>query len=123
LKGGRDFRKVDIIEFSTLDDHHIFPKSKASEFNAGNKINSIGNKTLVDRVTNEKYIRDSRPSQYLRKIMEEQDISEDQMRERLGTHLINHSAFEALMADDFEAFISLRQKTIEEELGRLISEP
>ncbi len=123
LKGGRDIRKVDIIEFSTLDDHHIFPKSKASEFNAGNKINSIANKTLVDRATNEKYIRDSRPSQYLQKIMEEQDIPEDQMRERLETHLINHSAFEALMADDFGAFVSLRQKAIEEELGRLISEP
>jgi hypothetical protein len=123
LKGGRDFRKVDMIEFSTLDDHHIFPKSKTSEFNAGNKINAIANKTLIERETNENYIRNARPSQYLARIMREQGISEDEMSKRLETHLITPSAFKALMADDFASFVSLRESAIENELNSLIERP
>jgi hypothetical protein len=123
LRGGRDFLKVNMIEFSTLDDHHIFPQSRASEFRAENQINAIGNKTLIDKETNQNYIRNSKPSEYLRRIIREQGITEQQMRERLETHLINSKAFDALLSDDFETFITERENTIKEMLSRFISKP
>jgi hypothetical protein len=123
LRGGRDFRKVDMIEFSTLDDHHIFPQSKASEFGAGNQVNAICNKTLIDKETNQNYIRNSKPSEYLRRIIEEQGITKQQMRERLETHLITGKAFDALLSDDFETFIAERENTIKEMLSQFISKP
>jgi len=123
LRGGRDFRKVNMIEFSTLDDHHIFPQSRASEFTIGNQINAIGNKTLIDKETNQNYIRDSKPSEYLRRIIRQEGITEQQMRERLETHLITSKAFDALLSDDFETFISERENTIKEMLSLFISKP
>jgi hypothetical protein len=121
LKGGRDFRKVNMLEFSTLDDHHIFPQSRAEEFKAGDHINAIVNKTLIDKDTNEKYVRDSRPSEYLRRIMKEQGISEEELMKRLETHLVNREAFDALLADDFDTFISKRDEHLKQIFTQLAS--
>jgi hypothetical protein len=122
LRGGRDFRNVSMLEFNTLDDHHIFPQSKAGEFQAGDLINSIANRTLIDKDTNEKYIRNSRPSDYLTKIMKEQSISEDDMRKRLESHLISHAAYDYMLRNDFDGFLAEREKTIAQEFGKLIGE-
>jgi hypothetical protein len=120
LKGGRDFLKVNMIEFNTLDDHHIFPRSRSDEFKAGDMINAIVNRTLIDRDTNEKYIRDSRPSEYLRRIMREQGITEDELRKRLDTHLIDSEAFNALLVDDYQTFISRRAGRIIDTFSKLV---
>jgi len=120
LHGGRDFLNVNVIEFNTLDDHHIFPRSRGEEFKAGDQINAIVNRTLIDKDTNEKYIRDSRPSEYLKRIMKEQGIAEDELRRRLETHLIDSEAFNALLKDDYETFVSRRAERIVKSFAGLV---
>jgi len=53
--GALDFVRDDPAEFNNLgnlEDHHIFPKSKAHKYNAGDKIDSILNRTLIFGKTN-----------------------------------------------------------------------
>ena len=120
LKGGKDFVKTQIVDLSTLDVHHIFPESRASEFKAGAEINSILNKTLLERDTNRDYIRDSKPSEYIHRIMSEQGIGQDEMKRRLQTHLIPTNAFLSMLEDDFGSFLKHRDETLKNELKSLI---
>ncbi len=113
LKGGRDFVQNTITTFNTIDAHHIFPESRAREFGASDdQINSILNMTLLDADTNRNYIRAKKPSQYINEIMREFGLTERQMRDRLETHLISSSAFDALLNDDFTTFITERKRTV-----------
>lgn len=63
IRGAKDFLRGDPLEFNSLDDHHMFPKSKARVYGANSEINSIVNKTLIEENTNRKYVKDKPPSQ------------------------------------------------------------
>jgi hypothetical protein len=117
LRGGRDFVKTDIVDLSVLDDHHIFPVSRAKEFRAGPDIESILNKTLLHKDTNRDYIRNAKPSEYLSRIMNDQHLSKEEMIDRLRTHLISPDAYQSMQEDNFQKFIADRSKTIEAELA------
>lgn len=118
IKGGRDFVNNDTVNFSNLDDHHIFPESRAKEFGVSfSGIQTILNKTLISRETNRNYIKDKKPSLYVKKIRKDQPtLSDDDFIKRMETHLINRDAINALMEDDYDRFISLRKSKIKEVL-------
>ena len=118
-KGALDFIQDEPLQYGKLDDHHIFPRSKAKQFNAGDEIDSVLNRTLIFDKTNQ-FFSNRSPSEYLTEIMKEQDIDKTELQKRLSTHLISPSAFECLISDDFKGFIKEREKTIREEFKKLV---
>lgn len=118
--GANDFLTDRTPEYSTLDDHHIFPKSLASQYPSTININSILNRTVLDSNTNRKFLRDKTPAKYIREIIKEQQIGEQVMRKRLKTHLISDKAFDCLLNDDFDGFVHARAETIRAELHKLV---
>jgi len=119
-KGASDFVTDEPPEYSKLDDHHIFPRSKKDKYGGTTPIDSILNRTLIDSETNRKFIRDRDPSKYLKEIMEKQGIDENTLRKRLETHLISSTAFDCLLRDDFNGFVEERRNTIRNECRKLI---
>jgi len=117
-KGALDFIRGDPPEYSTLEDHHIFPRSKAKKYGAGDDIDSILNRTLIFEKTN-RFISNKDPSDYLSKIIKDQNIDEQKLRERLSTHLISPEAFDCLLNDNFTGFINAREKTVKEEFDNI----
>jgi len=118
-EGALDFIRDDPPEFSRLEDHHIFPKSKSKKFNTGDLTDSILNRTLIFEKTN-RYISNKDPSAYLTEIMNDQKISKEKMKERLATHLISSEAFDCMLNDDFAGFVKAREKTIREKLESVL---
>jgi len=118
-KGAFDFVRGDPPQYSNLEDHHIFPRSKAKQFNAGEDIDSVLNRTLIFDKTNQ-FFTNKDPSEYLTEVMKTQNIDKIELQQRLSTHLISPTAFECLMNDDFRGFIKEREKTIREEFKKLV---
>ena len=118
-KGARDFVRGDPHQYGSLQDHHIFPRSKAREFNAGEDIDLVLNRTLIFDKTN-RYLADKAPSEYLAAIMRDRKMSRDNLQRLLATHLISTDAFECLLRDDFRGFIGAREQTILAEFKRLL---
>ncbi len=118
-EGALDFVRDDPPDFSKLEDHHIFPKSKSKKFNTGDLTDSILNRTLIFEKTN-RGISNKDPSAYITEIMNDQKITKEKMKERLATHLISSEAFECMLNDDFGGFIKAREKTIREKLENIL---
>jgi len=118
--GASDFVTDEPPEYGELDDHHIFPKSKESDYSSSTSINSILNRTLISSDTNRNYIRDKKPFEYINEIISSQDITEHTIRRRLETHLISNEAYDCLVRDDFDGFIEARKNTVREKIRRLI---
>jgi len=124
--GARDFitgSPIDINTFlsESIDIHHIFPKAWCIQNNIPKeKYDCIVNKTPLSSRTNQ-IIGGKAPSQYLRKIQETNNISQEQISEILKTHVINP---DALYSDDFDLFFSIRKtellKRIEKAIGKEI---
>jgi len=49
---------------SKMDNHHIFPKSRVTDFTAKSQFNSIANFVLIDNTVNRESIRDKSPKEY-----------------------------------------------------------
>ena len=116
----RDFLTDKPISYNKLDDHHIFPKSKEKDFNCKISINSILNRTLIDRKTNREYIKDYKPHEYIMKILTDQTITESNLQKRLQPHFISKKAFNHLLHDEFNEFTNERQIDIKNRLRDLI---
>ena len=52
------------IDKSKMDYHHIFPKSRVSNFTSKSKFNSIANFILIDSLANRENIKDKIPKEY-----------------------------------------------------------
>ena len=91
------------------DIHHIFPRAYCEKAGLDRtKWNSIVNKTPLIARTNRE-IGGVAPSKYLPRIMKDAVISEDVLRARIESHLID---YDALAADDFDAFFADRAKKL-----------
>ena len=118
--GANDFFTDEPPEHSALDDHHIFPKSKADKYSSPVSINSILNRTVLNIDTNRTQLTDKIPADYIRDIIKKQQTDELVMRRRLKTHLISDEAFDCLLNDDFDGFVRAREQTIRDTLRKLI---
>jgi len=122
LKSALDWNTMDLPEYSNLDDHHIVPKSYGKEF-AGDKINSILNKTPLSENTNRIIIRDQAPNIYLKEMIDKHGRKE--VVKVLKTHLISEKALDILLRDNFSKddyyeFIEERRSTIIDEIEHLV---
>lgn len=105
------------------DIHHIFPQAYCEESGYDKrKWNSIINKTPIFFSTN-RYIGGVAPSKYIEKIIEKREISNEELKEYIESHLIKYNL---LNQDRFEEFIINRAKkilnAIEEATGKKITD-
>ena len=84
------------------DIHHIFPQDYCIKMNYDKKKwNSIINKTLLFFSTN-RYIGGTSPSDYMNKIIRNKNISKEQLKSHISSHMINADLLEN---NKFEEFI------------------
>lgn len=123
LQGARDWMTGKVPVAGDLDDHHIVPVSKADGAIKGINVHTILNRTPLTAETNRKVINNRLPNEYLPELMK--NSSENQIRALLESHFISPAAFSILLRvpfgpDDYEAFISERQRTILEAIEDLL---
>lgn len=110
----RDFisgRQMDLALYKSefIDIHHIFPKSYCKNQNfAEEKWDSIINKTPISYSTN-RQIGGSSPSDYLNKIISQNQVAQNNLQTYLDSHWID---INDCMKDDFNSFIIHRAKKI-----------
>jgi hypothetical protein len=123
IQGARDWMTGNVPQFGDLDDHHIIPGSKATQLGAGGLIHSILNRTPLTADTNRKVIRDRLPNAYLPELIKQN--GESTVRAVLESHFISPASLAVLLRDpftgnDYEAFISERQRTLLEAIENLL---
>jgi hypothetical protein len=123
LQGARDWVTGNIPQHDDLDDHHIVPSSWGAKNLNRNMVHTILNRTPLTADTNRKVISDKLPNTYLPELIKEN--GETDVHAILETHFISPSALEILLRnpftpDDFEAFISERQRTLQDAIENLL---
>ena len=123
LQGARDWITGDVPLHGDLDDHHIVPASWGKAHLKGNLISSILNRTPPTTDTNRRVINDRLPNSYLPELIEQN--GEHTVHRILESHFISPAALAILLRDpftpdDFEAFISERQRTIQDAIENLL---
>jgi hypothetical protein len=102
--------------------HHFFPQAYLKNVKklSANESGLVANIVMLTSASNI-IIRDQAPSDYL------QDIIDADGRailiDRLGKSLISEEALDAALADDYEAFLSLRAQLLHEVARTLVSTP
>jgi hypothetical protein len=108
--------------------HHIFPKAymktKLPDGLKDRRLNSVINQTYLSDKTN-RIISASQPSKYINPIIldrvKSDGVSEDHARESLRVllrnHLIDDQGWDALMNDDFDAFLTARAREFARAIG------
>ena len=103
------------------DIHHIFPEAYCIKKSYDRqKWNSIINKTPLFASTNRQIGGDA-PSEYTLKIMKQAQISEEDLKKRIESHLVY---YEALVSNDFDMYFIARAKqllnVIENAMGKAV---
>ena len=123
IQGARDWVTGDVPQHDDLDDHHIVPDSWGKGNLSGNLIGTILNRTPLTSDTNRNVIRDRLPNAYLPELIKQN--GENAVRAILESHFISGTALTILLRDpftpdDYEAFISERQRTIQDAIEDLL---
>lgn len=112
--GGLDFRTGEGIDVQayfddSIDIHHIFPRKWCQKHNIEARYyDSIVNKTPLSYKTN-RIIGGNSPSVYLKKLRDDNDMTEARQDEILASHVID---VDALKNDDFRAFFEARKEAL-----------
>jgi len=123
LNGSRDWVSGTIPLSGDLDDHHIIPASWGQKYIGGNRINTILNRTPLSAQTNRTIINDRLPNEYLPEMIKSN--GREEVLVMLQPHFITPKALDILLREpfkpeDFEAFITERQKTIQNAIEDLL---
>ena len=116
LKGSLDFETGLVMENAPnnkIHKDHLFPKSSDKNRPA---INSVLNMTWLSQETNIK--RSNKPPKiYLEEFIKKISGGEQEFLRTLESHFINKTAYQHMKNDNFDGFISERQKEIKKEIG------
>lgn len=123
INGARDWITGDVSLDDDLDDHHIIPVSWGEANLEKNRVHTILNRTPLTEDTNRNIIRDRLPNSYLPELIERN--GESRVKEILESNFISSAALEILLRDpftpdDYEAFITERQRTIQQAIESLL---
>ena len=124
LQGARDWMSGNVPQHGDLDGHHIVPASWGSKNLKGDTIHRILNRHTVDSRDQPK--RHSRPAtQRVSTRAYPNRTTKKEVRKILESHSISPVAQEILLRDpfaldDFEAFISERQRTLQDTMENLL---
>lgn len=121
--GARDFHTQSVITGKLMseqgiDDHHIFPSDyleKEKGVTSSRRRDCILNRTLIDRTTNQ-LISNRAPSDYLSEMRRTQGFPFDAV---LTSHCLPTAADSPFWRDDFDDFLSWREKRLWEEIKRV----
>ena len=108
-RGAKDFLTGQSANLNVCQDDHIFPKAL---FQGRHRVDSVLNRTLISKETNNRK-SDKRPSEFLRECLKGHGWDEARLLSTLASHYILPEAYEALLRDDFEAFIEARKETLQ----------
>jgi hypothetical protein len=130
-RGAWDFYEKDKIKFSAkdLEDHHIFPKKFLEIKNVNVEKDIVLNRTLILSSTNKKISRKA-PAKYIEEMIKIHG-SEEEVKNILEKHFIDEEMFDILKSvkesstqeeirEKFEQFITMREKLIKKEIGKLV---
>lgn len=121
LEGAKDFDTSQTLENARGNDKdHIFPKSFNFGFGSNKYIHSILNMTWMSDSTNREIKRCKKPSLYVSEFIKTRNNNKIQFAEILKTHFINQKAFDYLLSDKFEEFLSERENTITSKIKGII---
>lgn len=102
------------MDFSRMDNHHIFPKSRVAGFTSKSKFNSIANFVVVDSATNRENIRDKTPKEYFRTIAS----ADEKASFNCEQNLINiNDVMNVGTESEAELFIDKRAKAVAEAIN------
>ncbi len=123
IQGARDWMTGNVPQYDDLDDHHIVPASWGSKNLPAGVVHSILNRTPLSADTNRNVIGDKLPNAYLPELIENNGAAA--VRTMLESHFISPAAEAVLLrdpftADDFDEFISERQRTLREAIENLL---
>ena len=123
LQGARDWMTGNVPQHDDLDDHHIIPASWGSKHLSGKQIHTILNRTPLTADTNRRVINERLPNDYLPELIA--SSGEPAVRAILESHFISPRAQAVLLRDpftpdDFEEFITERQRTLQEAIENLL---
>lgn len=123
LQGARDWMTGNVPQHGDLDDHHIVPVSWGGKNLKGDAVHTILNRTPLTAETNRNVISDRLPNEYLPKLIASN--GESTVRAILESHFISRAAQAILLRDpftpdDFEAFIAVRQRTLQDAIENLL---
>ena len=111
------FRALSVT--NKLEYHHIFPKAYLGKLEISEKeINQHTNICMLN-LSNNRQISASKPSEYFKKISE---MLGDKLTPVLQSNFINRQAYEAALANDFDAFRKIRSEELSEDIKVLVSE-
>ena len=98
-----------LLASNGIDDHHIFPAKFLEDRGLDTRQRDcVLNRCLIDSTTNQR-ISCRAPSDYMAELRDEPGFP---METVLASHLIPHGEESGLWADDFEIFLSQRQKLL-----------
>jgi hypothetical protein len=117
LHGARDFINGQQANLLECHDDHIFPRSK---FGKLQRVNSILNRTLISKQTNE-VKGNRRPSEYLPLFLERHGNDESRLLATLSSHMISTNGYEALKDDDLGYFLEARRQAFLGEVQRRLT--
>jgi len=123
LQGARDWMTGDVPQHGDLDDHHIVPASWGKKNLKDNLIGTILNRSPLTADTNRHVISDRLPNEYLPELIKQN--GENTVRSILESHFISPAGLAILLRapftpDDYDAFISERQRTIQDAIENLL---
>jgi hypothetical protein len=115
IQGARDWFTGNVPQTDELDDHHIVPISWGLKNLAGQLGHTVLNRTPLTAETNRVVVSDRLPNAYLPELIAR--TSRAEVERIMASHFVSPSALNILLrdpftADDFETFITERQKTI-----------
>lgn len=121
--GAQDFTTFEDPIYTSLEDHHIVPKSWGIKYGVY-EINSILNRTPISDNTNKKVILDKLPNIYFNPVFEK-NKDKKAVYKMLESHFINKEILDILMRkdfgpSDFKKYILMRKKLIIDYIGKLI---
>lgn len=121
MQWAKDFNTWQTLENAKENDKdHIFPKVFQSEDWSHKKINSVFNMTRLSSSTNKSKL-DKKPSVYIPKIINEKyEGNEQEFKKLLNTHLIDDKAYDALISDNLQNFMEIREKNIVMKIKELV---
>jgi hypothetical protein len=123
IAGARDWMMGDVPQHGNLEDHHILPDAWCKKNIKDGLGNSILNRTPLTADTNRQVIKANLPNTYLPELIAQS--GEATVRGILESHFISPLAFDILLRDpfgpdDFEAFITERQRTLQDAIENLL---
>jgi hypothetical protein len=124
--GALDFHQKERITAAKIvdqeiDAHHLFPRNWLEQNYFGTTEEPLSeellpNFALVDSLTN-KLISDRAPSDYLAEMADE--MGEKERDRILQSHVIGSEARDAMLRDDYEAFVAARTRDLGDEIRRV----